>query len=171
MVLYENLSKTAEVDRSYTRHVDTTETSVDSSRKWKVVDGFAHCSSLVGSLGDSSNKWAMIKGHSKRIPMNQPTDLMEYNNRFEHCSSGVVFWGGIPMDTGIPQTQVDVRLQLRDPEGHRLGASIINPSVLIQDDSQQGVWIKQKNTYNPCISLYFDEIISLWVYHYMIILL
>ena len=45
----------------------------------------------------------MIKGHSKRIPMNQPTDLMEYNNRFEHCSSGVFFWEGYRWIPGYPR--------------------------------------------------------------------
>ena len=29
--------------------------------------------------------------------------------------------------------QVDLRLQLHDPEGHRLGASVINPSILLKD--------------------------------------
>eukprot|EP00434_Breviolum_minutum_P030827 symbB.v1.2.027259.t1/scaffold2785.1/size70456/2 len=40
----------------------------------------------------------------------------------------------IPERVVVDNHTVDVRLQLRDPEGHRLGASIINPSVLIQDD-------------------------------------
>ena len=30
-------------------------------------------------------------------------------------------------------SQVDLRLQLHDPEGHRLGASVINPSILLKD--------------------------------------
>ena len=52
---------------------------------------------------DSSNKWAMIKGHSKRIPMNQPTNLMEYNHLFEHCSSVFFFGVGYRWIPGYPR--------------------------------------------------------------------
>jgi len=39
----------------------------------------------------------------------------------------------IPAQMVIDNQTVDLRLQLHDPEGHRLGASVINPSILLKD--------------------------------------